>query len=115
MAIVSKEKHSFDLFEKVYAITSRIPYGKVASYGQIAVLLGNARMARLVGWALHSLLENQRDVPWHRVINSKGYISTTCREHSFNEQRMLLMNEGIRVEEKEGMYWVDLKTYLWVP
>lgn len=107
-------KRKFNLFEKVYEITGKIPVGKVASYGQIAVMLGNVRMARLVGWALHQLLNDERDIPWHRVINSKGYISTTCREHTRDEQKSLLEKEGIEVVFKDGLYWVDLRKFLWI-
>jgi len=49
-------------FEKVWRIVERIPRGKVATYGQIAYMLGNPRAARTVGWALHSM-PNERDIP----------------------------------------------------
>ena len=61
--------------KKVYALVSRIPPGKVLSYGRVAQLIGVPHGARAVGWALHALA-NERDVPWQRVINAKGYIST---------------------------------------
>ncbi|MFB0536550.1 MAG: MGMT family protein, partial [Anaerolineae bacterium] len=57
-----------DFFSRVYRLVSMIPRGKVASYGQIARMLGSPRGARTVGWALHGLPEGT-DVPWHRVIN----------------------------------------------
>lgn len=56
-------------FEEVYVLVSRIPWGKVASYGQLARLLGAPRSARIVGWAMHRC---PADLPWHRVIRSDG-------------------------------------------
>lgn len=76
-----------------------IPEGRVASYGQIAAILGNPRAARTVGWALHSL-PNGTDVPWHRVINAGGFISTDCGEHDPGLQRGLLQQEGIRFDSR---------------
>ena len=61
-------------FEQVYQVVHCIPPGKVATYGQIARILGKPRGARTVGWALHSTPEGS-DVPWQRVINSQGKIS----------------------------------------
>lgn len=58
-----------DFFDEVYAIVSRIPFGKVVSYGQIARLLGAPRSARIVGWAMHRCPEG---LPWHRVIRADG-------------------------------------------
>lgn len=102
----------FNLFERIYYIVRKIPQGKVATYGQIAALAGSPRGARMVGWALH-ILEHHRKIPWQRVINREGRISTTCEEHSKNLQKALLEAEGIKVRERDGNYWIDLKKYLW--
>lgn len=59
-------------FSRVYQIVGRIPYGKVASYGQIARITGNPRAARQVGWAMRCCPE---ELPWHRVIKSDGSIT----------------------------------------
>lgn len=59
-------------FEKVYEIVSRIPYGQVASYGQIARMLGSPRAARQVGWAMRKCPE---DLPWQRVVMADGTIT----------------------------------------
>ncbi|OGL87726.1 hypothetical protein A3I42_03390 [Candidatus Uhrbacteria bacterium RIFCSPLOWO2_02_FULL_49_11] len=106
---------SGNFFQRVYDIVARIPRGKVASYGQIAALAGNPRAARAVGWALHVMTPAQyQDIPWHRVINSRGMISTTCREHPASLQVALLRKEGIAViMRRDGSGWVDLKKYLW--
>jgi methylated-DNA-protein-cysteine methyltransferase-like protein len=101
-------------FSDVYTLVRRIPRGRVATYGQIAALLGSPRGARVVGWALHELPDDQlRVVPWQRVINREGRISTTCREHSANLQATLLKKEGIAVSMRQGNYFIDLKKFLW--
>lgn len=108
---------SASFFPRVYGIVARIPRGKVASYGQIAAMLGNPRGGRAVGWALHVMTPAQyQHIPWHRVINSRGMISTTCREHPASLQAALLKAEGIAVTaRRDGTCWVDLKKYLWQP
>src|ERR1041384_8802687 len=62
-------------FEKIYRIVLRIPRGRVMTYGQIARLMDDRYSPRLVGWAMHATPRDGRDIPWHRVINSKGGIS----------------------------------------
>ncbi len=69
-------------------MVAQIPYGKVATYGQIALYLGHPRAARTVGWALHALPEGT-ETPWHRVINSQGRVSTSCLTHSADLQRAI--------------------------
>jgi len=93
-----------NFFEKVYRLVSIIPKGKVASYGQIARMLGSPRGARTVGWALHGLPDGT-DVPWHRVINSQGRISTSCLQHDANLQRQLLEAEGVVFDERDRVNW----------
>ena len=105
-----------NFFAKVYFYTKKIPKGKVASYGLIAALAGSPRAARQVGWALHVMLPEQYgQIPWHRVVNSKGYISTTCREHPAELQKRLLEGEGVEIKKKNGLWWVDMQKYLWHP
>ena len=108
-------------FEKVYRIVRLVPSGKVTSYGAVARMLGNPRGARTVGWALHSIPEDS-DVPWQRVINSKGRISTSCREHGSGHQRDLLEAEGVEFDERgyvdwdrfgwEGLTWLEVEELL---
>jgi methylated-DNA-protein-cysteine methyltransferase-like protein len=102
---------SRNFFNKVWAVVAQIPTGRVVSYGQIAALLGNPRAARTVGWALHSTPESL-DIPWHRVINSQGRISTDCGEHSPDLQRRLLETEGVEFDAR-GI--VDLERFQWRP
>jgi len=98
----SRERISF--FEQVYRIVQAIPLGQVTSYGAIALMLEHPRAARTVGWALHSLSPGS-GVPWHRVINSKGRISTSCQEHSASLQRELLEAEGVEFDEHDTVDW----------
>ena len=59
-------------FTQIYAVVAAIPYGKVASYGQIARMLGRPRAAREVGWAISNCPE---ELPWQRVVKSDGSIT----------------------------------------
>lgn len=83
------------LYESIYAIVRKIPFGKVASYDQIANIIGCT--PRMVGFALASLKRD--DVPWHRVIKSKGGISLRDSEWR-NIQRQMLEAEGVKFNEK---------------
>jgi methylated-DNA-protein-cysteine methyltransferase related protein len=97
------------LFRRIYWIVQHIPAGKVATYGQIARLAGIPRGARTVGWAMHSLPDDV-EVPWQRVINSQGRVSTGWEGDPSTGQRALLEAEGI-VFDKQGR--IDLKRYGW--
>ena len=104
------EKNHF--YQKVYLKVSKIPYGKVATYGQIADLIYEYGKARQVGWALRRL-KLPSDVPWHRVINTKGEISMSLSRNGTDWiQKKLLINEGIKFNSKMK---IDIKKYLWRP
>jgi methylated-DNA-protein-cysteine methyltransferase related protein len=90
----------------VWALVRRIPRGQVATYGQLAALLGRPRGARMVGWAMR---ECPGDVPWHRVVNASGGISRRARMESMLTQRMLLIREGVPLRGGR----VPLKRYRW--
>ena len=96
-------------FEQVYTVVRCIPPGKVATYGQIARILGKPRGARTVGWALHSLPEGS-DVPWQRVINARGIITLDARGPGGAIQRALLEAEGIEFDENGR---IDLEIWGW--
>lgn len=98
-------------FEKVYFVCRLIPEGKVASYGQIAALLGNPRAARQVGWALR-VCPKEPPVPAHRVINKTGFLSGAGAFFLENEQRMRLEAEGVSVSDD---LIVDMKRFQWKP
>jgi methylated-DNA-protein-cysteine methyltransferase related protein len=90
----------------------QIPYGKVATYGQVAELANLPRQARLVGYALFRV-EFDSDVPWHRVINAKGEISESpFREGGDYLQRSLLESEGV---EFSATGKINLRQYQWFP
>jgi methylated-DNA-protein-cysteine methyltransferase-like protein len=93
-------------FERVYLVVQRIPRGQVASYGQIAAMLGHPQAARTVGWALNALTaERAADVPWQRVINSTGRISISRADLSADLQRALLEEEGVAFDATGHVDW----------
>jgi methylated-DNA-protein-cysteine methyltransferase-like protein len=95
--------------ERAVRIIRGIPHGKVATYGQIAVLAGFPSAARQVVRLLHSLSDSE-GLPWHRVINSKGTISLTGEGYEL--QRRLLEAEGVEL----GLGGrIDLDRHLWKP
>jgi methylated-DNA-protein-cysteine methyltransferase-like protein len=98
-----------DFFRDVWNLVRSIPPGQVATYGQIAEAMGSPRAARTVGWALHALPEGS-DVPWHRVINREGRISTSQHPLGHGRQRVLLEAEGVRFDSHGR---VDLRIYGW--
>lgn len=98
--------------EKVYREVGKIPRGLVATYGQIASLVGAPRAARQVGWALRRLSADSR-LPWWRVINSRGMISIENLGVPKREQVRRLQSDGVEVKLREGNYWVDLRKSLW--
>ena len=93
--------------ELIYAVlcaVAEIPCGRVASYGQIARLIGRDKNARLVGWVLrHASLYGS--YPCHRVVNHAGRTAP-----GWTEQRSLLVTEGVGFRENGR---VDLKHFLW--
>jgi len=96
-------------FEDVYGIVKQIPRGRVATYGQIARLLGQPRKAKIVGWALHCN-PYKGEVPCHRVVNRNGEVTSGFAFGGFDEQKRLLLEEGI-IFNDDGT--IDLKNFLW--
>jgi methylated-DNA-protein-cysteine methyltransferase-like protein len=83
-------------YPRIYAVVSRIPKGRVATYGQVAALAGLPGQARLVGYAMHALPAGSR-VPWHRVVNAAGKISIRSDGLGHDDlQAQLLRREGVR-------------------
>jgi methylated-DNA-protein-cysteine methyltransferase-like protein len=97
-----------DRYGRIYRVVRRIPRGRVATYGQVARLAGLPGQARLVGYALHALADE--DVPWQRVINARGAISARSFEGPERVQRELLEREGIRFDTGGR---VPLARYRW--
>ncbi len=98
------------VFALVYEQVKRIPRGRVATYGQIASLIGNPRLSRAVGFALHVNPE-PGVIPCHRVVNREGRLSPAFAFGGINMQEKLLEGEGVTVENGR----VDLEKYRWEP
>ena len=94
-------------FEKIYEVVKSIPEGRVATYGQVALLAGNPRWARVVGYALHVNPE-PGVIPCHRVVNREGRVAPGFAFGGEGVQRQLLESEGI-VFETDGR--IDLEKY----
>ncbi|MDD6022129.1 MAG: MGMT family protein [Oscillospiraceae bacterium] len=94
-------------FERIYEVVKTIPKGKVATYGQVALLAGNPRWARVVGYALHVNPE-PGVIPCHRVVNRMGKTSTAFAFGGEDMQKKLLEEEGVTFEP-DGT--VDLKKF----
>lgn len=96
------------LYQRIDAMVRQIPEGQLATYGQIAKLIGSCG-ARQVGYAMASLDEST-DVPWQRVINSQGQISRRNATEGHTLQRIILEEEGIVFSEKGK---VNFELYRW--
>jgi O-6-methylguanine DNA methyltransferase len=94
--------------KRIYEAVKKIPKGKVATYGQIAELAGDKKMARAVGNALHKN-PNPDQIPCYRVVNSKGALSGEFAFGGSHAQEKLLKADGIEVIDGK----VDLKKYGW--
>jgi methylated-DNA-protein-cysteine methyltransferase related protein len=127
---------------RVYEIVRLVPYGRVTTYGFVSTLAGAPRHARQVGWALHTLPDElvwgaERDVrhaagrpaqtridaaqeaaagrvPWHRVVNARGQVSTHPDEAGTYRQIELLRGEGVDVAD-DGVLVGGLEPHRWVP
>lgn len=82
------------VFNRIYAVVCKIPKGKVATYGQVALLAGNPRWARVVGYALHNNPSPQI-IPCHRVVNREGRVAEAFVFGGGEVQRRLLEEEGV--------------------
>lgn len=103
-------RSSDELARQILQVVALIPYGKVASYGQIARMAGLPKHARLVAYVLKHL-EAEADIPWYRVINSQGKISLSkLNESGENIQRLKLVAEGVMVIGDK----INLKQYQWM-
>jgi len=85
------------VFEEIYAVVGRIPKGKVTTYGNVARLVGNPRLSRVVGYALH-VNPNPERIPCHRVVNRFGEVSSAFAFGGGNRQRELLLKEGVEFD-----------------
>ena len=104
---------SYDLIsdnptKRIYEVVKKIPKGKVATYGQVAELAGDKRMARAVGNALHKNPDPD-NIPCFRVVNAKGELAGEFAFGGAGEQAKLLEADGIEVADGR----VDLEKYQW--
>jgi methylated-DNA-protein-cysteine methyltransferase-like protein len=98
------------VFRRVYALVSRIPKGRVMTYGQIATLIENRVSPRAVGWAMRHCPSG---VPWQRVVNASGGTSTDrLPDMPPGLQRAILEAEGVAFRQNGTL---DLERYRWVP
>lgn len=93
------------LYEQIYKVIDQIPYGKVASYGQVAEAAGLRRGAQVVGWALRTL-PTESTTPWPRVVGKGGRITIINPKVTKTEQVERLRSEGIEVDQENGWYVV---------
>ena len=96
--------------ESIWQVVHMIPSGKVATYGQVAVLAGLPKAARFAGSSLKGLPTATR-IPWHRVINAQGRMSLPPSSASYQEQNQRLTQEGVLIRNGK----VVLKDYQWEP
>lgn len=100
-----------NFYERMHVVCQAIPEGKVASYGQIALLCGKPKNSRQVGYVLKMGLAG--DVPAHRVVNGKGELSGAYHFEMPDLQKILLQEEGVDVKWNGKCWQVDLKVYGW--
>lgn len=101
-----------DFYKRMQYVCGRIPLGKTATYGQIALLCGKPKNARQVGYALRNGLAGQQ-VPAHRIVNAGGILSGAAAFEFPDMQRLLLQEEGVLVKRTDAGWKVDLEEYGW--
>lgn len=100
------------LYDRIYAAVAAIPAGRVATYGQVAALAGIPGHARQVGYALHALPESS-DMPWQRVVNARGEVSSRSGlDWVAGYQRYLLEEEGVIFDDRGR---IDFARFRWEP
>jgi methylated-DNA-protein-cysteine methyltransferase-like protein len=96
-------------YQRIIVAIKAVPRGKVATYGQIARYVGNPGAARHVAYILHAS-SRKENLPWHRIINSKGSISLK-KGHGYELQKRLLEDEGVVFDNDDR---VDLARFGWI-
>lgn len=103
---------AMDFYQRMRYVCLQIPCGRVATYGQIALLCGKPGNARQVGYGLRRGLAGD-NVPAHRVVNAAGLLSGAKSFEHPDLQRLLLESEGVLVEMTDQGWKVDLKKFGW--
>ena len=102
-------------FEKIYEVVKSIPEGKVATYGQVALLAGNPRWARVVGYALH-VNPYPGIIPCHRVVNREGGVAPGFAFGGEGKPELLRSGKGLRLPHDSLLYaQADDHHLLWRP
>ena len=101
-----------DFYEKMRIVCLEIPYGRVVTYGQIALLCGKPQNSRQVGYGLRECKAGE-DIPAYRVVNSKGELSGAMHFEMPDLQKILLQQEGVEVHWNGKGWSVDLERYGW--
>lgn len=101
-----------DFYQRMKIVCAQIPIGKVATYGQIALLCGKPGNARQVGYALNHCRAGE-DIPAHRIVNAKGILSGAEAFETPEMQKTLLESEGVQVQKTDSGWKVDLKKFGW--
>lgn len=106
------ENKNFDFYRRAAIVCRAIPYGKAATYGQIALLCGKPRNARQVGYALNRGRLGD-GIPAHRVVSSRGVLSGAAAFETDDMQRRLLEAEGVETKYTEDGWRIDLERDGW--
>lgn len=96
-----------NFYDEVYKVVEQIPYGRVATFGQIAHMIGRPRMARFVGYASNN--KKSWHLPWHRVVFKDG---TLIGEPFYKQQYKSLKAEGVKFTKDNR---VKLPDFQWKP
>lgn len=103
---------TLDFYKRMEMVCRSIPWGKVATYGQIALLCGKPRNARQVGYALGRGRLGE-GIPAHRIVNARGILSGAAAFDVYDLQKRLLEAEGVEVLETKDGWQVNLKKDGW--
>ena len=90
-----------DFYQKMALVCKSIPQGRVATYGQIALLCEKPKNARQVGYGLKCGLAGE-DIPAHRIVNAKGLLAGAAYFHTPDMQKLLLEAEGVEVKRTDS-------------
>ncbi len=104
-----EEPAATPVYSRILDVIRLVPYGHVATYGQIALIVGDCT-PRMVGYCLASL-EFDSNVPWQRIINHKGMVSPRSSGHGSQLQRELLIEEGV---EFDGSGRINFRRFGWI-
>ena len=101
-----------EFYRRMALVCRSVPCGRVATYGQIALLCGKPRNSRQVGFGLKHGLAG-KDIPAHRVVNAKGKLSGAIYFDTPDLQKLMLEEEGVEVQWRPEGWYVDLKRFGW--